>query len=339
VAAALAAVASTRAQGSQPSQVFEEPPASPAARALAERLEAVAEPAWREVAEYSVYDGRPLVRVRLEGRHVALASPLDLAEPQTVEIVGPGRLDATIAGTPETLVTVRDAAVIDATEDPDPAHSPRFRLGPGAFVSLPQVLSIFPEDFAEPYDEPDPENPATGDRALRFSTAETSLGGQMALERECLAEAAARAAEDRQIPAPELGAALGWTNAVWTTGSANPVQVAAANDGTLLFHVPGGIGETWCRVRADTPAPFTCEYFPYFAGKADHGGRGGAFEMLSNGLVVDSDQESGRPGGNMGEVSVSTYPGPQEITFRFRSDLWAPPGHVCGLRFRLVPND
>ena len=308
-----------------------------AARALAERLEAEAEPAWREVAEYSVYDGRPLVRVRLEGRHVALASPLDLAEPQTVEIVGPGRLDAAIAGTPGTLVTVRDAAVIDATEDPDPARSPRFRLGPGAFVSLPKVLAVFPEDFAEPYDEPDPENPKADDRALRFSTAETSLGGQMALERECLAEAAARDAEEREIPAPWIGEATGWTNVVWTTGSAIPVRLAEANDGSLIFHVPGGIGQSWCRIRADNLPPFTVEYLPYFAGKAVHGGRGGAFELLSRGHVIDSDQEGGRPGGPVCSVSNKPYPGPQDIVYRFRSDLWAPPGHAVGVRFRLVP--
>ena len=344
--AAIAAVAVASFGTSRPKDPpLPDPPEPPeprelsAARELVARLKAEAEPAWREVAEYSVYDGRPLVRVRLDGRNVALGRPLDLAAPQTVEIVGPGRLDATITGTPETLVTVRNAAVIDTTEDSDPAHSPRFRLGPGAFVSLPKVLAVFPEDFAETYDEPDPEHPTPGDRALRFSTAETSLGGQMALERECLAEAAARDAEEREIPAPWIGEATGWTNVVWTTGSAIPVRLAEANDGSLIFHVPGGIGQSWCRIRADNLPPFTVEYLPYFAGKALHGGRGGAFEQLSHGLLIDSDQEGGRPGGDVCSVSNKPYPGPQDIVYRFRSDLWAPPGHVCGLRFRIVPND
>ena len=316
------------------------PTAADAARALAARLEAEAEPAWRQIATYSVYDGRPLVRVRLGGRHVALERPLDLAAPQTVEIVGPGRLDATIAGTPETLVTVRDAAVIDVTEDPDPAHSPRFRLGPGAFVTLPKVLAVFPEDFAEPYDEPDPENPKAGDRALRFSTAETSLGAQMALERECLAEAAARAAEDRDIPAPEIGEALGWTNAVWTTGSANPVRPDPSGDGSVVFRVEGGIGEA--HVTGEFPDLPAFDRFleKNYAGCADHGGRGGAFEIYNEGTktTIDFDGHGGLPSKGWTRTGPWTaWPGWYILTFRFRSDLWAPPGHEVGVRLRLVP--
>ena len=279
------------------------------------------------------------MRVRLEGRHVALARPLDLTKPQTVEIVGPGRLDATIVGTPASLVSVREAALVDATEDPDPAHSPHFRLGPGAFVALPHVLSIFPEDFAEPYDEPDPENPKPTDRALRFTTAETTLGGQMALEREALADAAARAAEDREIPAPELGLATGFTNAVWTTGSAHPVRVSPVGDGVLEFEVPGGVGQTWCRIRGRDFRPFTIRYVPYFAGKADHGGRGGAYDQLDGSAVMESDRVSGRPTAGHREVPMTFYPGIQNITLRFHSDLWAPPGHTVGVRLRLEPTD
>ena len=315
------------------------PTAADAARTLAARLEAEAEPAWREIATYSVYDGRPLVRVRLEGRHVALARPLDLAEPQTVEILGPGRLDAVIAGTPETLVTVRDAAVIDATEESDPARSPRFRLGSGAFVALPKVLAVFPEDFAEPYDEPDPENPKAGDRALRFSTAETSLGAQMALERECLAEAAARAAEDRDIPAPEIGEALGWTNGVFFfTGSDRPARLASAGDGTVWLALPGGLGESRVTVSNTRPQSFRWEYAKYYAGKENHGGRGGSFMVDADHHTVDVDAHDGRPsdGIEWNDFSVGA-PGPHIFTFRFLSDLWAPPGHEVGVRLRLVP--
>ena len=315
------------------------PTAADAARALAARLAAEAEPAWRQIATYSVYDGRPLVRVRLGGRHVALERPLDLAAPQTVEIVGPGRLDATIAGTPETLVTVRDAAVIDATEDPDPAHSPRFRLGPGAFVSLPQVLSIFPEDFAEPYDEPDPENPSPGDRALRFSAAETTLGGQMALERECLAEAAARAETDREIPAPEIGEALGCTNVVWTTGSANPVRPDPFGNGTIVFRVEGGIGEAHVTGNFESVGQFRLFLEKNYPGRADHGGRGGLFQFRDehNRNSILFDGRSGRPSDGWQEHPGRGDLGRFILTFRFRSDLWAPPGHEVGVRLRLVP--
>ncbi len=85
--------------------------------------------------------------------------------------------------------------------------------------------------------------------------------------------APARDAEEREIPAPWIGEATGWTNVVWTTGSAIPVRLAEANDGSLIFHVPGGIGQSWCRIRADNLPPFTVECLPNFAGKAVHGGR------------------------------------------------------------------
>jgi len=118
------------------------------------------DPLWAKIASYSVYGGVPRVVARLEGRHVFLSRPLRFDGPANVEIVGPGRLDAEIVGTPKARVAILGgAAVIDTTEDRDPLHSPRFRLGAGAFLALPKVLRIFPDDFAEPYGEPDPENP------------------------------------------------------------------------------------------------------------------------------------------------------------------------------------
>ena len=128
-----------------------------------------------------------------------LSRPLRFDGPANVEIVGPGRLDAEIVGTPKAHVAILGgAAVIDTTEDHDPLHSPRFRLGAGAFLALPKVLRIFPDDFAEPYCEPDPENPKPGDRALRFSTPARSLADQMQLERVQLADAAVVAATPRR---------------------------------------------------------------------------------------------------------------------------------------------
>ena len=345
-AAASAAAAGPQSQASQASQASQESqkslasPADDAARALAARLEAEAEPAWREIASYSVYDGRPRVVAKLDGRRVALEKPLRLADPQTVEIVGPGRLDAAIEGTPETLVAVRNAAVVDRTADPDPAHSPRFRLGAGAFVSLPEVLSLFPNDFAEPYGEPDPADPRPDDRALRFSTAETTLGGQMTLERGLAADAAARAAADRDVPAPALGAATGWTNGTaWATGAANPWRAPSDEPGTLEAAIPDGFGEARLVLEVDDPGQFSVEYAGHFPGRDDHGGRGAVFDILSSGTVVYSDAHDRRPSSPAQRVHFESYPGRQRLEFRLRSDLYVPPGHFCGIRLRFLPGD
>jgi hypothetical protein len=232
--------------------------------------------------------------------------------------------------------------VVDATEAPDPARGPRFRLGPGAFVTRPNVLSVFPGDFAEPYDEPDPENPKAGDRARRFPTGETSLGAQMALERELLAEAAARAEEDRDVPAPEIGGALGWTNAVWTTGAANPVRPDPSGDGSIVFRVEGGIGEAHATGDFESLGNFRWFLEKNFAGRADCGGRGGSFEIYNEHTrqTFHFDGHGGRPSeGWIGSRLAKPRPGRYILTFRFRSDLRAPPGHEVGLRLRLVPED
>ena len=178
-----------------------------------------------------------------------LSRPLRFDGPANVEIVGPGRLDAEIVGTPKARVAILGgAAVIDTTEDRDPLHSPRFRLGAGAFLALPKVLRIFPDDFAEPYGEPDPENPKPGDRALRFSTPARSLADQMQLERVQLADAAVVAAGDELVAAPELGRELGWTNGVvWRTSAAHPWIVDAPGDGAVVGSIAGGVGESVAR--------------------------------------------------------------------------------------------
>jgi len=230
--------------------------------------------------------------------------------------------------------------VVDRTEDPDPAHSPRFRLGAGAFVSLPEVLSLFPEDFAEPYGEPDPDDPRPDDRALRFSTTETSLGGQMTLERGLAADAASRAAADRDIPAPALGAAAGWTDvAAWATGAANPWRAAPDEPGALEASIPDGFGEARLVLEVDDPGQFSVEYAGHFPGKADHGGRGAVFDILSSGLVVYSDAHDRRPSSPVQRVHFESYPGRQRLEFRLRSDLYVPPGHFCGVRLRFLPGD
>ena len=291
-------------------------------------------PEWRAIASFSVYDGVPRAVARLEGRHVILSEPLRLDGPRNVEIVGPGRLDAEIAGTPDAHVSILGAAVIDTTEDRDPLRSPRFRLGAGAFLALPKVLSIFPADFAEPYDEPDPNDPKPGDRALRFSTPARSLADQMQLERTLLADAAVLADGDELVAAPELGRELGWTNVVWRTGAAHPWTVDEPGDGTVVGSIPGGVGESVLEMEIVDEAPCRIAVEGYFAGRSDHGGRGAVFEILSNGNVAYADDRDRRPTDGWKPIELSFYPGRHRISFRLRSDLWSPAGHVCAVRLK-----
>jgi serine/threonine protein kinase len=348
-ALALAAVASVAAAAAVASLVSPSPssskspssppspsPADEAARALAERLETEAEPAWREVAEWRVQAGAMRVVAKLGGRRVALERPLDFAGVAEAEILGPGRLEADIRGTPATRVAVSGCEVIDAVDDPDPARSPHFRLEPGAFLALPNVLSQFARDFADPYDEPDPDDPKPGDRALRFSTRETTLAGQMALERSLAREAAARETADRDVSAPEIGEAFGWTEAEWSTGSANPATIDPLEPGTIVLRVPDGFGEAHVAAFFETLPNFELEYEKDYAGQFDHG-RGAVFEMYNNhtGTTIYSDGRDGRPSDGWIERTGKAYPGFYRVVFRVRSNLYVPPGHSCGVRLRI----
>ena len=294
------------------------------------------DPEWAAISTATVYGGVPHVVAKLEGRHVFLSRPLRFDGPANVEIVGPGRLDAEIVGTPKARVAILGgAAVIDTTEDRDPLHSPRFRLGAGAFLALPKVLRIFPDDFAEPYGEPDPENPKPGDRALRFSTPARSLADQMQLERVQLADAAVVAAGDELVAAPELGRELGWTNGVvWRTSAAHPWIVDAPGDGAVVGSIAGGVGESVLEMEIEDGEPCVVSVEGYWPGKADHGGRGAVFEVLSGDVVVYSDSSDRRPTDGWKPMNMSFYPGRHVIRFRLRSDLWAPDGHVCAVRLK-----
>ena len=335
---ALAAIAAIAlANPKSPSSTSSTSPSDETARTLAERLEAEAEPAWREVAEWRVQAGAVLVVAKLGGRRVALERPLDFAGVAEAEILGPGRLEADIRGTPETRVVISGCEVIDAVDDPDPARSPHFRLEPGAFLALPNVLSQFARAFADPYDEPDPDDPKPGDRALRFSTREKTLAGQMALERSLAREAAARAAAGEWIPAPEIGEAFGCTNGVaWFTRSDNPWTVASAKDGSVLATVPDGFGESSLAFEVEDAVNFDMEYIKWFAGKGDHGGRGASLELFGqDGQVYILDDRDGAPGAPPERQELKFYPGRHRFTFRVRSNLYVPPGHFCGVRLRL----
>ncbi|MBQ3809967.1 MAG: serine/threonine protein kinase [Kiritimatiellae bacterium] len=296
------------------------------------------DPVWAKIASYSVYGGVPRVVARLEGRYVALSRPLRFDGPLEVEIVGPGRLDAEISGMPAVHVSILGASVVNLTEDGDPLHSPRFRLGAGAFLAMPKILSIFPRRFADPYDEPDPENPKPGDRALRFSTPARSLAEQMQLERVRLAESDVVAAGDELVAAPELGRELGWTNAVWRTSAAHPWVVDEPGDGAVVGLVFGGVGESVLEARIENQAPCRISVEGYFPGRADHGGRGAAFEILDGDNVVFVADRDRHPANGATPVEMSFYPGRHVIRFRLRSDLWAPDGHCIVVRLRRLPD-
>ncbi|MBQ6102427.1 MAG: hypothetical protein IJL06_02025, partial [Kiritimatiellae bacterium] len=340
--AAVAAAAHLRQ--AEPAKPQEPDDAEPASRATAwppdsaKPQDPAWPPEWRAIASFSVYDGVPRAVARLEGRHVVLSEPLRLDGPQNVEIVGPGRLDAEISGTPDAHVSILGAAVIDTTEDRDPLRSPRFRLGAGAFLALPKVLSLFPDDFAEPYDEPDPNDPKPGDRALRFSTPARSLADQMQLERVQLADAAVLAEGDELVAAPELGRELGWTNGVvWRTSAAHPWIVDAPGDGAVVGSIAGGVGESVLEMEIEDGEPCVVSVEGYWPGKADHGGRGAVFEVLSGDVVVYSDSSDRRPTDGWKPMNMSFYPGRHRITFRLRSDLWSPPGHLFAVRIKRMP--
>ena len=72
----------------------------------------------------------------------------------------------------------------------------------------------------------------------------------------------------------------------------------------------------------------------YWPGKADHGGRGAVFEVLSGDVVVFSDSSDRRPTDGWKPMNMSFYPGRHRITFRLRSDLGSPPGHLFAVRIR-----
>ncbi len=335
--AAAAAAFFHHAESSESAEFVESGP--PGGSLAEEELPSVAppgdvDPVWAKIASYSVYGGVPHVVAKLEGRHVVLSEPLRFDGPQNVEIVGPGRLDAEIAGSPEAHVTILGAAVIDMTEDRDPRHSPRFRLGAGAFLALPKVLSIFPGDFAEPYDEPDPETPKPGDRALRFSTPARSLADQMQLERALAANAAVLAAGDELVAAPELGRELGWTNVVWRTSAANPWRIDEPGDGIVVGSIPGGVGDSTLEMELEDEAPCRIAVEGYYPGRADHGGRGAVFEILSDEVVGFADGDDRRPFHGWKPIALSFYPGRHVVRFRLRSDLWAPAGHVFAVRLK-----
>ena len=126
---------------------------------------------------------------------------------------------------------------------------------------------------------------------------------------------------------------------VWTTGSANPVRPDPIGNGTIVFRVEGGIGEAHVTGNFESVGQFRLFLEKNYPGRADHGGRGGLFQVRDehNRNSVLFDGRSGRPSDGWQEHPGRGDLGRFILTFRFRSDLWAPPGHEVGVRLRLVP--
>lgn len=338
LAAAVASPKSQRSQGSQGSQP------SQVALAAAAALEAAAPPALREVAAFDALGDHPHVAVALGGRTVSLAEPFRLGGGAIVEIEGPGRLDGVLEGNTNDLVVLRNATLVNRTEDPDPAHSPRVRLEAGGYLLLPEILSLHARDWAEPYDEPDPAAPKPDDRAVRFGHGlDPDLRTELLRERGLLSDERVRAKEDFEVPAPELGALLlpnGPTDIVWTVSSLHPWRIDPTEPGAISCDIDGGFGEAWIRLRADHDVIFRLQYRKNFAGAGDHGGRGGVFEMVYHGMTQDYDAADGSLSDGwhwIGRENHHFHSGTHDIVFRFRSDAYTIPGHFNGVILRAAP--
>ena len=319
-------------------------PHSSPAIALASRLESEAPSELREVSAFGALGDRPHVAVSLGGRTVSFAEPFRLGCGAVVEIEGPGRLEGVLEGATNDLVVLRGATLVDRTEDPDPAHSPRFRLEAGGYLALPEILSLHARDWADPYDEPDPGAPKPDDRAVRFGHGlEPDLRAQLLRERGMLSDEHVRAESDFEVPAPELGAILlpdGPTNVVWSVSALHPWRVHPTEPGVLVCDLGGGFGESWIRMRADCDVKLRLQYKKSFAGADDHGGRGGVFEEIYHGMTYARDASDGKLSDGWrwnGRENLEFHSGAHDFVIRFRSDAYTIPGHFNGVLLRAAP--
>ena len=318
--------------------------ATPAALAAAAALEAAAEPVLREVATFGALGDRPFVQVALDGRALALAGPWRLGDGAVVEVEGPGRLEGVLAGSTNELVVLRNATLVDRTTDRDPARSPRFRLEAGGYLVLPEILSLHARDWAEPYDEPDPAAPRPDDRAVRFGPGlDPDLRAQLLRERGLESDERVRAQADFEVPAPELGALLlpdGPADAVWTASTLHPWRIDATEPGAISCDLDGGYGEAWIKMSTESYAKLRLQYRKNYAGAADHGGRGGVFEMVVDGMGAEYDATDGRLSDGwhfLGRENLELYGGSNDVVLRFRCDSYALPGHFNGVILRAAP--
>ena len=239
---------------------------------------------------------------------------------------------------------LRNATLVNRTEDSAPAHSPRVRLEAGGYLMLPEILSLHAHDWAEPYDEPDPFKPKPEDRAVRFGHGlEPDLRTELLRERGLASDERLRAAEEREVPAPELGPILlpdGPTNVLWSVSTLHPWRRHPTEPGVIYCNLSGGFGESWIRLRADGDVMLRLQYKKNFAGAGDHGGRGGAFDMIHNGMMTDHDAADGRLSDGwhwFGRENNWFYAGTHDIVLRFRCNSYTIPGHFNGVLLRAAP--
>lgn len=241
-------------------------------------------------------------------------------------------------------MVLRNATLVNRTEDPDPAHSPRVRLEAGGYLVLPEILSLHARDWAEPYDEPDPFEPKPEDRAVRFGHGlEPDLRTELLRERGLASDERLRAAEEREVPAPELGPILlpdGPTNVLWSVSTLHPWRRHPTEPGVIYCDLSGGFGESWIRMRADCDVKLRLRYKKSFAGADDHGGRGGVFEEIYHGMTCERDASDGKPSDGwhcLGRENLEFHSGTHDVVYRFRSDAYTIPGHFNGVLLRAEP--
>ena len=90
--------------------------------------------------------------IALNGHLKAVDAPVRLGRRQRLFVEGPGILEINLSGKRGSKVAMRNCAVFDKTEDPDPANSPRFTLLEGCYLNFVNLEELDEKDFADPYD-------------------------------------------------------------------------------------------------------------------------------------------------------------------------------------------
>ena len=93
-------------------------------------------------------------------------------------------------------------------------------------------------------------------------------------------------------------------------------------------------------MRTESYAKLRLQYKKNYAGAADHGGRGGVFEMVVDGMGAEYDATDGRISDGwhfLGRENLELYGGSNDVVLRFRCDSYALPGHFNGVILRAAP--
>lgn len=107
---------------------------------------------WREYAETRRDSEGSYDCLRLDGEHLTISYPIRVVRGKRLVIEGSGILEVEIRGDRRGRVVMRKCAVFNTTDDPDPAHSPRFVLEGGSYLNFLHLEGLDERDFADPYD-------------------------------------------------------------------------------------------------------------------------------------------------------------------------------------------